>query len=121
MTASTPAVPVFIFPHPVLTPVKGKPSFTTLKQLRKEIYANARTIHSTRGGGVNGHLAVLMPVVEYQGRTNGVAFARPVHPGPPPVHTGFVTPVEIDDANRQHDRSILEFKTYNQASNAFKA
>jgi hypothetical protein len=46
----TDASPKFPFPHPTLTEVTGKPDAASLRQLRKEIYANARAVHSERGG-----------------------------------------------------------------------
>jgi hypothetical protein len=51
----------FPFPHPNLTHIVGKPTASTLKQLRKEVYANARSVHSERGGGQNGCLALAKP------------------------------------------------------------
>jgi hypothetical protein len=74
----------FIYPHPTLTKIIGKPSYAALKLLQKEIYATARTVFSTRGGGNNGHLCLVMPALEYLIRTIGVPFNPPVYPGAPP-------------------------------------
>jgi len=63
----------------------------------------------------------LMPDLEYTARTHGQPFPRPLHPGPPPQHAGFISPVEIDTANKAYDRLLAEFKTYSQASDSFKA
>ena len=108
------------FPHPTLTKIIGKPSYATLSQLQKEIYANARTVHSTRGGGLNGHLAIVMPDLDYQTRT-GVVFIRLTHPGPAPVHGGFTTPVQIDSTNKAFERAILEYEKYHQVADSLKA
>jgi hypothetical protein len=56
-------LPSLPFTYPVLsTLIIGEPTFTSLKKLRREIYANALVaITSTRGGGTNGHLALVMP------------------------------------------------------------
>ncbi|KAI2500614.1 hypothetical protein MHU86_13835 [Fragilaria crotonensis] len=58
---STPASTTLPFPHPVLTSIPSEPTNKTLQLLQQELYANARAIHSTRGGGENGHLALVMP------------------------------------------------------------
>jgi hypothetical protein len=71
----------FPFPHPVLTAIVGKPTAQTIKQLRKEIYANARSVHSARGGGLHGHLGIAMMVATYTVRA-GQPFQEPAHPGP---------------------------------------
>src|SRR5210317_1138257 len=52
------------FPHPVLTRVIGKPTAVTLKILKKEIYANATSVFSNRGGGGLGHLGAVMDPAE---------------------------------------------------------
>ena len=109
------------FPHPTLTKIIGKPSYSTLSQLQKEIYANARTVHSTRGGGLNGHLTLVMPADEYETRTDGVAFDIPTHPGAAPTHAGFATPVEIDSINKTFERSVNEYEKYHQVSDLLKA
>ena len=63
--------------------LKFKPTNTTLQLLQRQIYTNARSVPSTRGGGLLGHLAVVMNDAEYLARA-GVAFIIPLHPGPPP-------------------------------------
>jgi hypothetical protein len=77
MTTSIGA-PSFPFPHPQLTQVVGKPTAITIKQLRKEIYANARLVHSERGGGANGYLGIVMETAPYLARA-GEAFILPNH------------------------------------------
>ena len=119
MAAPSPAA--LVFPHPTLTKIIGKPSYETLRQLRKEIYANARTIHSTRGGGANGHLAIIMPDIDYQLRTIGIGFTIPTHPGSAPVHAGFASPVDIDASNKLWERNVSEYNKYYQVSDCLKA
>jgi hypothetical protein len=75
----------FTFPHPVITDISGKPDAANLQQLRKEVNANARAVHSERGGGANGHLCIVMPNAQYVIHTLQV-FAIPIHPGPQPAH-----------------------------------
>jgi hypothetical protein len=74
------------FSRPTLTAVTGKPDAASLCQLSKELYANARAVHSEGGGGKNGqHLGIVMPMPPYVMRTMQ-AFVVPVHPGVQPNH-----------------------------------
>jgi hypothetical protein len=106
------------FPKPVLTPVIGKPNNASLALLQQELYENARAIHSNRGGGANGYLALLMPAAAYLERTN-VAFVNPVAP-PPVVHANAATGPQIVEANRAFDKAEVEFQTYNNVVNQLK-
>ena len=44
------------FQHADLTPIRDEPKNETLTVLINELKANAQTVHSNLGGGVNGHL-----------------------------------------------------------------
>ena len=101
----------FTFPHETLTPIVGKPTNTTLQLLQRQIYTNARSVPSTRGGGLHGHLAMVMTDAEYLARA-GVAFAIPLHPGPPPAPVGAAAAIAVglriytdavDDATRYNN------------------
>jgi hypothetical protein len=100
-----------VFPYPVLTPITGHPTNTTLQRLQKPLYANARAIHSTRGGGANGHLALIMSDATYLART-AVPFAPPVHPGVAPVHAAAATGPAITETNRQYAYDLSEHTRY---------
>jgi hypothetical protein len=81
----------FTHPHPVLSPIVGTPNNASIQILQKQLHANApRAIHSARGGGLNGHLTLVMPAPDYLVRT-GLAFDVPVHPGNSPVHVPAAT------------------------------
>ena len=85
------AAVIAAFPHPVLTPIIGKPNFTTLRRLQKELYANACVITTELGGGAFGHLGIVIPEVAYL----------------------ELTGAQISDANRLHKEerlSILQRK-----------
>lgn len=67
-------------PHQVLTKIIGEPDYTSLKKLRSEVKANASAIHSTLGGGANGHLGLVVTPVAYA-RVSGTPWVQPAHPG----------------------------------------
>jgi hypothetical protein len=98
------------FPKPTLSPILGKPNNASLALLQQELYENARAIHSNRGGGLNGYLALVMPAAAYLERTN-VAFVAPAIP-PAVVHAVGATGAQIVEANRAFDKAEVEFLTY---------
>ncbi len=99
------------FPHPTLTPIIGKPDAATLKLLRKEVYANTKSVPSTAGGGLNGHLGIAMPAGAYTIRA-GQAFVDPAHPGPLPIHAVGATSALITATNRTYDCTLDDFNTF---------
>jgi hypothetical protein len=107
------------FPHPDLTIIVGKPTYATVRKLQKELYANARTIPSTLGGGHNGHLALVMTDAEYL-VISAVNYDEPVHPGAQPVHQANATAAQITEANRQYDATLLQVSLHVSVVNALR-
>jgi hypothetical protein len=106
-------------PHPILTPIITTPTNSSIQVLQKQLYANARAVPSTRGGGVNGHLALVMAAPAYLARAT-VAFVAPVHPGNAPVHAVDATQVRITETNRQFLATMAEVKVYLQVKEELK-
>jgi hypothetical protein len=108
------------FPHPTLTPILDKPRAANIKQLKKEVYANARSVHSERRGGMDGHLGIVMAVAPYVVRA-GQPFVEPIHPGVQAAHAVNATQAQITAANRLHDTkktNILPSARYTKLSNS---
>lgn len=103
------------FPHPELSRIDGKPTNTGIQILQRELYTNARSVVSTRGGGVNGHLSLLMNPAAYLARA-GTPFEPPMHPGPAPIHAIGATAGQITETNRQYNATLLEHSLYHQVS-----
>jgi hypothetical protein len=108
----------FNFPFETLTPISGKPTNTTLQLLQRQLYTNARSVPSARGGGLHGHLALLLSEADYIARV-GVAFAVPVHPGPPPVAVGTAAVVAV--AIRAYNEQLADVTLYNNLRAALTA
>jgi hypothetical protein len=100
LTASLASMP---FPHQVLTTIIGEPTVLAIRKLCREIYANAAAVHSPRGGGNNGHLALVMAPAAYLARA-AILYDDPVHPGPSPTHADGSTAPQITEINRQFAR-----------------
>jgi len=94
------------------------PTNHSLQVLRQELYANARAIHSTQGGGENGHLVLVMPPDHYLART-GHAFIVP-HPGNQPIHLIGATSAQITETNRQYAASFTEHQRYTNVAQELK-
>jgi hypothetical protein len=99
------------FPHPELTVITGKPTNTSLQLLQRQLYTNARSVTSTRGGGNNGHLAILMPDAAYNARADA-PFEIPVHPGAAPVHVISATAAQIAETIRLFNQVLAEHTMY---------
>ena len=108
------------YPHPTLTPIVGEPDFDTVQQLCAELYTNAMSVASDRGGGNHGHLALLMTQEEYT-TTAGNNFEPPINPGPNPIHPIGATQHQIIEANRIHSADKIEHKAYLNVGQALKA
>jgi hypothetical protein len=88
-----------------------QPNQISIQILRKELYQNARSVYSPRGGGANGHLAVVMTPADYLVRA-GVAFLPPQHPGVAPVHVVGASQFVIAETNRQFKQDTDDHSLY---------
>ena len=61
------------FPHPLLTPIIGRPTYQTLAAIHLKLNANAASIFSNRGDGIHGLLALSVSPKIYLS-TTGMAF-----------------------------------------------
>ena len=80
---------------------------------------NARSVVSTRGGGMHGHLSLVLSDAAYLLKT-GHAFNPPVHPGDPPVHGPGVTGPVIAALDRAYDLALKEVRIYSGTELALK-
>jgi hypothetical protein len=81
--------------------------------LKKKTFANARSVHSKLGGGMNGHLGVVMAVTLYVLRA-GQPFVSPIHPGVQDAHPANATQAQITAANRLYDKAKDDYTTYSK-------
>ena len=93
--------PTILFPHKELDPLPTdhRPNHTDVVKLQEQIYANATTSLSTRGGPY-GHLGLCYPEAPYLLLPGAIAWVNPVHPGPAPVTPVNATAAQITEANR---------------------
>lgn len=70
------------FPIQQITPIVGEPNYETINELARNLKTNAASIVSERGGGILGHLALVVPPAAYLTMSNGAPFDIPANPGP---------------------------------------
>jgi hypothetical protein len=87
MSTSIPRVKDTYFQHTVLTKIQGRPSYESLQLLAKQLKANAACVPSTLGGGIYGHLGLVISALKYSNLPGSLPWVTPAHPGPfaPPV------------------------------------
>ena len=73
------------FPIKIFTPIEGKPDYSNISQLIQGLYGNAASLQTSLGGGLHGHVGLIMPVALYSTLT-ATPYETPPDPGPlPPV------------------------------------
>jgi hypothetical protein len=93
-----------------LTPITSKPTNTALQLLQHQLFTNARSVPSARGGGLHGHLAILLSNADYIARV-GVAFSHSFSSCPPPVAVGTAAAISI--ALRAYKDTLNDAALYN--------
>ena len=107
-----------VFPTPVLTPITGCPTNSTLQVLQRQLYQNARAIPSDRGGGALGHLAVIMEPDEYILRPTAIAFVVPHSPGALQPAADGTTQAQLFELKRVHTNAMTDFILYQNVRTA---
>ena len=54
-----------LFEYPDLSSMHGEPTYETLRVLTNQLKANARSVHTTLGGGQHGHLGLVLTQAQY--------------------------------------------------------
>jgi hypothetical protein len=65
------------FQFPTLTKIHGDPTYASLAKLTKECKANGKSVPTTLGGGLQGHLGLVTSAVAYKRSAPGTPFTRP--------------------------------------------
>ncbi len=114
-TAPTPSITAN-FPYPILTPFASDhspPNHASLLTLQRELNANAMSVHSNRGGGRHGHLALTITEARYleiagANHAFDIPQAPPSEPGIPVGATGAQT----SELVRRHQVRLRDFQQY---------
>eukprot|EP00978_Attheya_sp_CCMP212_P021779 scaffold64028_cov57-Attheya_sp.AAC.4 len=93
-----------------------QPTYNSILEVRTALNSNAITIPSAEGGGIHGHLALVLTASEYLAVV-GVAFLPPVHPGPV-AHAPLTTAAQIIKTNHLHKSATNVFTIYHALDHA---
>ena len=101
LSTRIPSVKDTYFQHKMLTKINGKPTYPSLQMLHTELKANAASVPSTLlGGGLHGHLGLLLTVTAYATLQPTTAWVTPPNPGP------FVPPTTGTSAQLAAARTV---------------
>ena len=111
------------FPHPTLTTIalSAQPSPKEIRQLKREVYSNARSVDSPQGGGNHGHLGLVMPAADYTALAGvGVAWAAPAAPVRPVIAPG-TTNVMMNNQMNEWEEAKTVHAVFLKTSKTLKA
>ena len=60
-----------------IRPKVGEPTYESLRVLVNQIKANARSIHTTLGGGQHGHLGLVLTALQYASLSPNQPYTKP--------------------------------------------
>jgi hypothetical protein len=120
MTAPTPDKLIAGFPHSSLPKVTGEPTFEYLKVIRRLLNINAMIVASYEGGGLQGHLRIIMTNEEHFAISVDV-FPGPANPGPLAAVVVGMTAAVIAETTRLHREAPHVYRTYHNVDQKLRS
>jgi hypothetical protein len=114
--AETPTLKGF---HLHVPTVSSPPTYASLQATRNALGAIAAQTPTTRGGGANGYMGIVLPAPIYDLVAPGTPFTLPQNPGQTPALAGN-TAALIAQAERRHKESLRQWYEYNSLHEALK-
>src|SRR5687767_1227862 len=87
------------FPHPIINPIIGVPTYSTIAEINLKLNANAASIHSNLGNGALGLLALTVTTEVFNTLSN-VLFVAPGNPGALPAITANATGPKLQELKK---------------------
>ena len=101
-----------LFPHSELSKIVGKPTYSDILTLRREVSANLASVPSTLGGGHFGHMGLALTNSAYKRLCSAnVAYVRPTDPGK--FIPGVLTGTDLVNAKQDHEDMVSDFLEVN--------
>jgi hypothetical protein len=114
----------FNFPHPVLTKIgdnNTEPTYASILVAHVELNANAASIYSARGDGLQCHLALTIDANNYiECIIDNKPFDPPTAPPAVPTHFTTASDAQIAETNHQHKVQKEEFILFHNADTALR-
>jgi uncharacterized membrane-anchored protein YhcB (DUF1043 family) len=101
-----------------LTAINSRPNYENVNTIRPQIYANAASVDSLRGGP-HGHLGQIMMPATYLTVTE-TPYNNPLNPEPLPPRPAAFPPQQWEDTKAAHKRALDEYNTSNNFDKATK-
>ena len=106
-------------PYPSVTKIEGRPSYVTLKELKRQLKANAAAVPTDLGGGQHGFLGLLLLDLEYQ-TLAGELWVNPDNPGITAVIEPSYNAADRTQAYHEHKMLSEAWKKYTTVKNNLK-
>lgn len=107
-----------LFHYPDFSVIHGEPTYETLRTMTNQLKANARSVHTTLGGGLHGHLGLVLTQAQYTIFSN-TPYDRPTRP-PPLVIPAYQLPHVVQTAQARHNEQVRLFNESNNVEQALK-
>ena len=107
------------FPHPHVTKIHGPPTYETIRATHCELNANAASVQSPLGDGINGLLWLTLSPVQYMA-VSGVPFHVPAYPGLCPQVPPLATLAIIAQIKNEYEDTMANWTQYMNTNRALK-
>ena len=105
------------FPYSSPTPIRGEPTYKSLKNLVRELKANASSVDSDLGGGDHGYLGLVLSDTEYEKICPGNPFEAPKFPDPLYIPPG-TNPAEAIQLREEYRTNIAFYRECREVEKA---
>jgi hypothetical protein len=115
---------IAIFPHPILPIVQGEPDYQTINAIRKLLQANDGAIDTHLGGGVLGHMGLIVADAPYNmvspaTEDGPTLWVNPTASGCAPENTDG-TAAKIGAARHIWEEDVITFRNFTSVQQALK-
>jgi hypothetical protein len=118
MTANVESI-VNGFPHNIISPVIGMPTYATISKVNLWLNSNAASVHSYHRNGTLGLVALITGLAVYTTFSN-IPFEVPVNPGSyPDIHVN-ASGAQVKANTRAHKENLQIWREYLVANKAVK-
>ena len=115
----TPEALIDSFPHSVIPKIEGQPDYEKIAAIKHLLGANAASVQTTRGGGSNGYLGIILSPAVYN-TVSPVPWVDPPNPGATPTIPLNATAAQIGEAVRTHTEQLRQWREFNNVQQALK-
>jgi hypothetical protein len=119
MAATTVEALIESFPHPVIPPIQGLPTYKSITEATQLLNANAASVHSELGGGSLGHLSLTISPAVYA-TLSATPFIAPNNPGAAPVFPENRTAAQINATIRDHTEALRVWREHSNVDAALR-